>query len=472
MFHSNFRLIIAIFSVLFMHNAYSQRGDVPKDNPENALELKVVFQEYERVTTNQYGHTLKREENEYLNLKVNGMYLENGVTGISDSHFNQYLSNCPTALDLGLDGLKTYKKSNWDYRFSNWTKIIGYVGAASILFSSVSDERSVSPIAIGATTLGFGGSFILKRRGRKREQQGDKMIVDAFEIYNKDCFRADLYKALPANTDSDNGQSNKDEKILLDFLSHDIYAGLLSISPQVGFSFFEAPFLNYGAQFSYFKKGLNLKANGFLTSTFGSDSGPTNSEYGWSGLVTIPMLKGEKQAKSTFLILGKMQGLEATASIENRPSTWLRSLGIDLGIDYNQFDALDQGILINDFRVNSTQLRAGLSLSLFSETKFSINDNRFSDKMRCPLFMSRLYLNAIYNQEKNYDVFSSAFLHTDPELPDSDIGFVIGWDMIYSSIAKNRSFTFSIEIGKYPIFNESNGIGGNVKLGYGFHSVK
>ena len=76
MFQSNFRYLIFVIFVIFVFtvfNAHSQRGEIPQENPENALDLKVVFQEYESVTTNQYGHTLRREENEYLNLKVNGM---------------------------------------------------------------------------------------------------------------------------------------------------------------------------------------------------------------------------------------------------------------------------------------------------------------------------------------------------------------------------------------------------------------
>lgn len=472
MIHSIFRYLLLVIFVFTVLNANSQRGEVPRENSENALDLKVVFQEYETVITNQYGHTLKREENEYLNLKVNGMYLENGSTGITSSHFKRYLSNCPKALNLGLKGLNSYKKSNWDYRFSNWTRIIGFVGAASILYSSFSDDHSVSPIAIGATTLGFGGSFILKWMGRKREQQGDQMIVDAFDLYNKECFRSDLYQGQLKNDDTANGKSNKDEKILLDFVSHDIHARMISISPQVGFSVLEALVPSYGLQFTYFKKGLSLKANGFLNSSILNHSDFPDSQYGWSGLVSVPLLKSERKVKSTFLRLGKMQGLEATVKIEDKPFTCLRSIGIDLGIDYNQFDVADQINLINDFWVKSTHLRAGLSLSKFSEFKFKINDNRFSEKMRCPVFMSRLYLNAIYNQKNNYQVYSSTILHTDPELPDSDFGFVIGWDLIYSSNPKNRSFTFSIELGKYPIFNEYNGIGGIVKLGYGFHSVR
>ena len=60
------KIKFALFLCALSYMTSAQRGDIPQDNPDNALDLKVVFQEY--TVTTYYAHGGRTTaKGEYLN---------------------------------------------------------------------------------------------------------------------------------------------------------------------------------------------------------------------------------------------------------------------------------------------------------------------------------------------------------------------------------------------------------------------
>lgn len=461
-------LIFLFFSVALI----CQRGDVPKENPENSLDLKVVFQEYTITTTS--DHVVTRiEENEFLSLKVNNMYLPNGNTGISKSHFDRYLGNCPKALDLSLEGLDRYSESKQKLRMSNLSRLAGLLGGIYFGARAFGQEDNTSGyIALGAFAAGFSASYIFKDKARSIEIDADNMIVSAFDLYANECYRADFSMDIDKVEDVlDNGDVNNDEKILIDIRSNNISSPLYTVGALLGFSFFEASTYNYGPELSYYNKGFHLNAKGYLSGAIDA-SLPDNPEtqYGGSIVGSIPIFGGVKTSTKSFLSLGRYKGMDAYATSDEIPFDYYRALSVDLGADYHQQYGSNFE-LVNDYFVESVTLRTGLSFSLLSESSYTVDDNRFSEKVRYSLFQARFYANLLYNYDTDYEILSDKFFHDDPFL-DDELGLVLGFDIKFGRSLKHGGVTTSLEVGKYPMFNQANGWGGQFKIGYALYSLK
>lgn len=470
-----FAFIALVFPLLLS----AQRGEVPTKNPDNALDLKVVFQEYSVATYSKYGNT--SQEGEYLNLKVNDMYMPEGGTGISRMHFERYLSNCPKALDLSIDGLSMYDKSNKYYKYGNYVMLTGFGIGAAIMLQPGRDFTGTDVIGgLSAALVGGIGKFILGRRGQKIEKQGDQMIVDAFDIYAQSCFDAESYTP-PTNTQpsandgiknggAENGESSNSEEILIDILSNNAESKFLSVGGMVSASRLDVFSVNYGPEFTYFKKGFYLNAFAYGSKTIGVDvPGVDALEFGTSLVTSIPLLKGVSQQKKSVLNLGKSQGFTTLAESETIVTDIYKSLSIDLGIDYNQQHVDSYTPETNNYFLKSTLLRGGLSRSLFAERSFKVNDNRFSDKVRHAAMVFRFYVNAVYNLNTDYQIVPKSF-GDNPEL-ETNLGYVFGIDMKFASNSKNRATSFILEGGRFPIVNSMKRWAVQLKVGYGFYSV-
>ena len=459
---------LSILSILcFCLALNAQRGDIPKENPDNALDLKVVFQEYTITTSNQYGATLSKEEGQYLNLKVNGLYQEDGDSGISRDNFKRYLSNCPKALDLSLDGLDAYSKSSRSWGIGRWGSLAGFIGGGVLALRSINSGNTTSTyIGAGIFAASLGLRIHSKRKAKRFERKGDEFIVDAFKLYSEECYRPELNTQITYDDGLESGDSNKDEKILIDVKSNNVNSGLLTIGGFVGVFIKDSYNYIVGPNVSIYKKGFYANFDGYLIGNIGELSlMETEDQYGGSLFLSVPLLRGSRSEKSQ-LMLGQMQGFESNAILDDVMTH--RSLGIDLGV--SRFQQYAESLeLTNDYFVETTLLRGGLSISQFSEISFGVEDNRYSKNTRYSMLLARLYGNVIYNYKTSYNVLSSQFLHTDPS--HNDYGFVMGLDVKYSRNKRIGNVNINVEVGKYPVQNENSGWGGRMKLGYDLYFI-
>lgn len=463
------KLFQLFFIILISIPAMGQRGEVPKKNPDNKLDLKVVFQEYTRTTTNRYGHVVHREEDEYLFLKVNNLYLKDGITGIDKRHFKNYLSACPKALDLGLDGLNTYKRSHFLKRVSSGVQLAALIGGAIYgLRWFKSKNNADRNIAIGTALGGYGLGYVIKLGSKRLEHRADRIIVSAFDRYAEECYSPDPNAPMTTPSAIENGVSNKDEGILLDLKSNNPKAGVFAIGPAAGVTHYDAPVLNYGLESSVFLKGFYLQASGYLSSLLFKDSEiDLDRQYGASASLSIPIIAGVRNSKKANLFLGNLSGM--SSYVEEFGHKSYNSLAIDIGGNHYRQYSLNHPD-INPYRVTSTLLRGGLSYSSFTEMSYGINDNRFSDKTRYAMAVQRVYVNILYNYQNEYEVVSSSILAKDPVLEDK-IGYVAGLDILRGSISKFTSYKFGVEAGKYPVVNNTNQWGGRMTFGVNFYNI-
>ena len=265
------KIRLALIFCVFSFVVSAQRGDIPQENPDNALDLKVVFQEYTVTTTYAHGGRTT-SKGEYLNLKVNNLYLEDGYTGIDKQTFQKYLSNCQPALDLGLQGLDAYKQSNKIYKIGNWIQWGGFGTGAYLALNDGSDidGGTLTKLFVPFVT-GMVGKFILSKRGKKIEKSADNLIVDGFGYYADNCFKPDLNNASayePYEEEViDNGESNDKEEILIDFLSNNPESKFLTIGATLGMSTLTSPNFKIGPDVSYYKKGFYLNGHACLLYT-------------------------------------------------------------------------------------------------------------------------------------------------------------------------------------------------------------
>ena len=450
----------------------SQRGDVPTTNPDNTLDLKVVFQEYTVTTTSRYGNTSSKSE--YLNLKVNDMYMPNGGTGISEMHFRRYLSDCPKALNLSLDGLSMHDKGRGKANIGKYAMLGGAVVGGYFMFRNTEnfDKASVTT-GVSIAAGGILTNYIFQRLGKSDRQKGDKIIVSAFDEYAKSCYQPDLNALSPSTEypeqeDAGNGENNKDENLRIELLSNNADSKFLSVTGKVGISFYDGLALNFGPEITFYKKGLYFNGYAHGSKSIGDDVlAIDNLEYGGSALLTLPFIKSKAKLKKANLSVGKMQGMETLAMVEDSDLQMYKSYGIDLGADYFQQHVSSFSDL-NTYFVKSTLFRGGLSYTRFSEVSFKVNDNRFSKDNMYNTVVARFYLNALYNFDTDYQVMPSQFMRG-PSLED-EIGLVLGIDL-KGSRNKNRAYSFLLEVGKYPVVNDIGSWGGQMKIGYGLYSV-
>lgn len=470
------KLTITFLIAILPFIAFGQRGDVPTTNPDNALDLKVVFQEYSVTTYSKYGAT-STHNSEYLNLKVNDLYLPGGGTGISAKHFDRYLSNCPKALNLSKKGLGMYDKRDKNNTYGNIAMLAGFGAGGYLLFTNAENfDTKKGPIVAGASVV-LGGmltKYLFGRRASGFKKKGDKMIVDAFDIYAETCFNSDLYSSeiedsQPETMDAENGQNNNNENVLLDILSNNADSKFLFLGVTGTVSALDAFDVNIGPELSYFKKGFYVNAHPYYIKSIGEDVvGNDDFELGFSGLASVPFIGGKSKLKKARLELGRMQGINAVAVSKEKTDAY-KTVGLDVGIDYNQKNVSQFSPEVNNYFIKSTTVRGGLSRSLFSETSFNIDDNRFSKEPRYIAVMARFYLHALYNLNTDYQFVQKPF-GSNPSL-DSELGYVLGMDFKWAGNSTNRAFSFVLEGGKYPLINSTSGWGAQLKLGYGIYSV-
>ena len=468
------KLRLAIIFCILSSVVSAQRGKVPQKNPDNSLDLKVVFQEYTVTTTYAHGG-YTTSKGEYLNLKVNNLYLEDGYTGIDKKTFQQYLSNCPKALDIGLQGLDKYKESNKFYRIGKWFQWGGFAtgGYLALRDGDDIDEGTLTKLFVPFLT-GMAGKFILSRKGRKLEKRADDLVVDAFGYYSDNCYRPDLDNSSayePSENESiDNGESSNKEEVLLDIISNNPKSKFLTIGGTLGMSSFSSPNLKLGPDVSYYKEGFYLNAHAYISryATLGEPSS-IDPQYGGYLLASIPFRKKVKQPKKSYLSLGTMQGLETVAESESADLKYFAAFSLDMGVDHSQQYVNKFGSFEEYFQ-KSSMVRAGLSRTIFAETAFNVNDNRFSNKTRYQVGFVRLYLNALYDLGTE---FNDDFITTNPifnlnMIPEvnSDLGFAFGVELKGTQKRKKGAFIFNLEGGRYPF-----GWGGRIGVGFSIYSV-
>lgn len=461
--HHYLYTIVLLCLTLTLH---SQRGEMPDSNPGNIHNLKVVSQEY--TVTNGYGQKIRNGQ--YLNLKVNDMYFPGGVTGIYEENFRKYLSDCPKALDLGLDGLNLYGSSKKNDRIGK-IALWGGLGSALIigLRTQDSDSNIGRPLAIGLGLGGIATRLILNQRVKKLDKQGNEKVIEAFDLYNESCYNdTNTRKSGASDTTEptvENGESNSDEIVRLDPISNNVDEGIFSIGAFGGAYVMDTPKLTFGPELGYFKKGLQINAEAGLL--LPSDEAIEDREFYLSSTVSVPIFKKKKKRNDVFY-LGNIGSLLASAEVEDVLSYTFLSL--EGGIEhYRQHSDVT---FIDEYFGSSTLLRGGLSFSFFNEFSFNVDDNRFSDYTRYNIRNVKFYAHLLYNQSTEYDILASTFVSEAPS--HEDLGFALGLLIRYGKRFKNGALYTRVEGGNYPIQQEEllRGIGVQFTLGYEFYSMK
>lgn len=473
-------LIIAlIVSSLFTLNG--QRVSIPKDNPNNALDLKVVFQKYTEVQSRNWGgRTYKKRK--YPLLKINDFYLEDDKTGINKEDFENYLANCDRSLDLGLSGLNYYKKSNQSKTISN----LGFLGltAGSLYFGFRHlKEKEMGNLGNQDRNIGIGllaGAIATKItfniRSKNQYKLANKQIIDAFDLYRQDCYdsTAENPLSIQSANKTDNGDYNDKEKILINVHTNSINSTLWTFGPVIGYHYYSNPIIEYGLVTSLFKKGFALDASYYRGLNFNkliSDNFQdlSNTQQGGSLLLGIPFFRNTKPGK-TPLFLGQSQGLSFNGTTED--VRLLKTIALNAGIDHYQEYVLDHDLEMDHY-VTSTFARGGINLSMLSELSFIVNDNRFDDRKRYGMFSASVYMHVLYRISSSFERVNDLNpLVVEPDY--NDIGYVIGMNI--KSTAKRASRFGAVycrlEGGKYPTNNAYKDYGFKVALGYSFYSIR
>ncbi len=458
----------------------------PYSNPNNNLNLKAVYQNYQIVTrVNQYGHT-RTEDAEFLLLKVNDQYLKFNDTGINKDAFNGFLSNCPQSLDLALVGLNSYSQSRTNHIFRNIGTYALYIGAATFGLKSLNENNRKKNqfIAAGSLVSGITYSYLMNRRTKKLRQVGHDQIIDAMAMYQSSCFEApektsdsdnktDLENQNNYTTTSEtqNGESNENEKIDIDVISNNVEGSLFTINGNGTSIVLDNVALGYGGHIEWFKKGWYIDAgyNNLVYSIGFSDIPQDNKQFIGNLKIGIPLFKGVKDIDD-IVHIGSAYGIQYSGKLKDAKS--FQSLSLEGGIQHYQMYSGDDLSFRKEYFVKSTFLRGGLSYNIFIEKKYKINDERFSNAIKHDSRKFYFFANAIYNSQTEFDIFprpNSLIQYTDPV--EKSLGFVGGIGASFNKFIL-LPFRFELEIGRYPINNDLKGFGGQLNLGFGIHTVK
>jgi len=467
----NFLLVITIL-LAFSYHTQGQRIDVPTDNPDNGLDLKIVFQEY-TVTSHHNNGAVTRQKGKYPMLKVNGVYLPNGNTGVNRTDMKAYLMNCPEALDLGFEGLSSYKKSRWSARLANFGGF-GLMITGGLTYSGEQKSLGRTLFATGLATY-FGGWI-----GKKiLEKRGHKQVVDAYGLYMDNCYDStkNVYEYVE-DDDVEHGATNEDDEVLIKVLTNNAKTYLAAAGLNGSMSFVEDGFVGYGADAIFYKRGLYAEASALRIhsfSTFSEDLDGLSSanEYHLSASVGIPIISRVKKG-GLPLIMRNMQGYMTSGVLDDVGVGTALSVRGGLNryrqINFSSFDDFKK------YASTSTLIRAGLSWSSNTELTFGVDDNRYAEKTRYSLANTIIYLDAVYNLSTKYEIVeeNNPFginIDGTEEPSHKDLGFALGVKATQVGDARLFAKSIKLELGYMPINNAVSGVYGLCTFGLSLYKV-
>jgi len=435
-------IILLIFSALSTP-VTSQRLEIPKNNPDNSLDLKVVANTY-TVTESSRTH-YSQYEADFLLLKINNAYLPKNKTGIDKKTFNTYLGNCPKALDLGLQGLKGKKQAKNLTRLG-WASGIGFLlGAGKVASSAFEDESSSKGILAGVLAgAGFASYISFNILAGKKETKARKHIIESFDKYNSQCYDSSLNNIPIAENAIDNGASNRDEKIGVDVLANAPGSAHISVGPLVATGSLDDNYFSYGGSFLYLSDDLSPQ---YLLSVGGG----------------FPFFTKETEGQT--LNKEKAYNLDTYIYMDNTIS--LKSLKVEGAFNHYQMYNLSNSS-VGDYHVRGSLIRAGLSWNRMMDVIYNIDDNRFTEKKRVQMKNRSFYAHAVYNLSSEYE-----FLSSNTEEPDrSDLGIALGVrgrKSIFNT--KSLALNYGFEIGSLPVHNSRDGLAMRITLGLDWYQI-
>jgi len=448
-----------------------QENSKPYNNPDNTLDLQAVYQNYDIVKTGRYGNT-SSEKAEFLLLRVNEKYLADNDTGINRNAFKGFLSDCPPSLDLALNGLDNYSSSESTMFLRTIGSAVLYGGGLIYAYKGFSGDQKKSDRGIAAGLLlgGITYSYVLKYKAKSQRQSGHDKIIDALNLYSENCYNEPDPGSTPAaKPELENGETNDDEKIEIEMISNNAHASLSNIGVNGSTIFLDNLSYGIGANLGWYKKGWYV--DGVFTKIMYRLGQETidnpNTQFSTKVNVGIPIFSGVKE-KSDILDVGSAYGIQYSSKLNK--TNMYRALSLEGGVQRYQMYFQETTGNTRDYFVKSTMLRGGLAFSLFTQRNYIIKDERFSSKVRKHVMQFRLYANAVYNYNNEYDILpSNGFLDVDPTF--TEIGYVGGFQAKLNSVLIGL-LDVELEIGKYPIHNDLNGFGGTLKMGIGLYRVK
>lgn len=466
------KLTSTLCMLLVTLSLVGQRMEVPESNPDNGLDLKIVFQEY-TVTTSHGNGAVTSQKGKYPLLKVNGVYLPGGYTGINKTDFNSYLGSCPKALDIGLDGLKSYKKARLSKRISN---IVGFGAMAVGGITSLGDNRTLGATIFGgglATWLGFG--FNAKRL----DKRGNNQVVDAFGHYGESCYDASKNTFdYVEDEDVEHGDTNEGDKVLIDVLTNNAKTYLLAAGVSGTMAFLEDGLVGYGAGALMYKRGLYADVAAHKIRSIGTFSEDTDAlssanEYFLSATVGVPIFSRVKKGKLP-LTLGKVQGFLSAGVLDDVGVGTALSVRAGINryrqINYSSFDDFKQ------YASTSTLVRAGISWSGNTELSFGVDDNRYTESVRFALSNAMFYVDAVYNLSTEYEVIEpndpfGIGLDGTEDPSHRDIGIAVGIQARQTGDGRFLAKSIKLEFGYMPINNAATGAYGMCTFGFDLYKV-
>ncbi|MEZ4907947.1 MAG: hypothetical protein R2771_10005 [Saprospiraceae bacterium] len=422
-----------------------QRLDIPKDNPGNHLDLKVVYQPFTIYNQNQNGHILSSKNDSLLLLKVNGAYYGKKKTGISKEVFNSYLTECPEALKISNSGFDLYSKSK-TYGFSS--KALRLVGGLGTIVYGIkyASTKSNSDLFTGiGFGIGWGSSFLLNRYSTKLYNRADKKMIESIEAYRLNCF-APLENNTIYDDSLKNGGNNSKENIFIEYFKNDARSLFFNAGLGAGITSYSDYKNGIACNAMVSKSGFALMGD-FMNNKFSTNISKYDG-YEWTVTASIPIFKSIKERKQK-LNVGKYLGMTAMGDFKS--VSVLSSLNIEGGIQ-NIVGNIEGSTTINSFTFDSKINRAGISYSGYYFVKYKFNDNRFSPKMRYNLVYLRLYAHALLNINTEYDIIQHSIFNEDPKF--NKYGGVLGWDLIYSRLPIGN-LKINLEGGQYNYTGDS-----------------
>lgn len=460
-----------------LNASFSQVNQLPYENPNNSLDLKIVTQEYTRVTTNQYGGVVSKENKDFYLLKVNDLYLADNDTGINERSFKGFLSNCPKSLDVAKNSLNTYDKAYRSEKLRNRGAIAMFIAAAYFAFNA-GDSKTNGYLAGGMLVGGLTYGYVMKGRSNKLKRKAQGQVLDAFNIYQESCYEPlpDSDKSTgplsPSTTEEsnfENGQSNEGEEIRIEVLANQTESTLFTLNALGEMTVLDKFVMGYGLDLGIYRKGFYVNAT---VSDLSFDLGnttveKTEREYLGKINVGIPLLRKTVMAND-IVNVGTAYGIAFTGTLTD--TKIFSALSLDGGLQQYQMYGADN-FEVKDYFTKTTIARGGLSYNMFTYRKYKVLDERFSNKVQTEMRHFRFFANVLYNLENEYQLFPSNSFLTENDPSFKEIGFVGGL-----KAALNRPaallLNVDLEIGKYPIHNEFNGLGGSVRIGIGLYKVK
>lgn len=454
------RLLIYLL-VIIPVLAIGQRVHIPKENLGNHLDLKLVYQPFRLNVQNNYGHVISSKKDSLLLLKVNGGYYGHKETGVSKPVFKSYLKDCPEALKISNSGFKLYSKSKQTTFLSNTVKLVAGIG--TIVYGiKYWNSRNNSDLYTGVGFgIGWGSSFLLKNYANSQYRKADKKMLNAIDTYRLNCF--DPIETPLTNEDSTkHGESNRGEKMLLNYFKNDASSFILSAGLSSGISSYSRFKIGLGGNAMIAKSGFALMGD-VLNSKFSTDISE-NEGIDWTLTASVPIFRSIKK-KKIEVAAGKYLGMAFTGDFEG--VSLLSSLNIDGGIQ-NISSYRGPSYPINGFSYKSRFNRVGLSYNAFYFLKYRLNDNRFSPKMRYNLIYLRLYAHALLNMNTEYNITKQTPSNVNPKF--NKYGGVLGVDILYSRLPFG-ALMFKLEGGQYNYTGDSARFDVKVLLGLSFYLV-